>query len=175
MGERRERTREKKRKKERQRSREGGGRGRRDGWSASERGIARLTGAQASYVVLRLAFKIRNRRREAGEVLMTLAGPGPRWRNAKGKWKSVEGGAHRRRYRPTLRTCPTPLSLTTPPRRHPPPATLFSTPPSPPPPLPPSSSLLPSPVLPHYHTVPSCLPFATLSLSRTPARARASV
>lgn len=32
--------------------------------------------------ILRLAFKIRNRR-EAGEALMTLAGPGPRWRNGR--------------------------------------------------------------------------------------------
>lgn len=32
--------------------------------------------------ILRLAFKIRNRR-EAGESLMTLAGPGPRWRNGR--------------------------------------------------------------------------------------------
>ncbi|TGZ52195.1 Uncharacterized protein DBV15_03752 [Temnothorax longispinosus] len=32
--------------------------------------------------ILRLAFKIRNRR-EAGETLMTLAGPGPRWRNGR--------------------------------------------------------------------------------------------
>jgi len=43
-------------------------------------------------------------------ALMMPAGPGPRWRNAEGKWKSVEkeartdGGIDRR-----LRTCPTPL------------------------------------------------------------------
>lgn len=32
--------------------------------------------------ILRFAFKTRNRR-EAGEALMTLAGPGPRWRNGR--------------------------------------------------------------------------------------------
>lgn len=59
--------------------------------------------------ILRLAFKIRNRR-EAGEALMTLTGPGPRWRNGREVEVRGEGGAHRRRYRPMLRTCPTPLS-----------------------------------------------------------------
>lgn len=100
--------------------------------------------------ILHLAFKIRNRR-EAGEVLMTLAGPGPRWRN--GREVEVHG---RRRAQTAVSTDSPDLPhaileqrrhIAT--RRHPPPSGL-----------------------PHYHTAPSCLPFAR---SRTPARARASV
>lgn len=56
-------------KRERERER-GGGRGGRHRASDGRPGI------------LRLAFKIRNRW-ETGEVLMTLAGPGPRWRNGR--------------------------------------------------------------------------------------------
>lgn len=65
-----------------------------------------------------LTFKIGNRRRLGGwwrQPDPDLGGV------TEGKWKSVEGGAHRRWYRP-LRTCPTPLSnaanIAT--RRHPP-------------------------------------------------------
>lgn len=68
--------------------------------------------------VLRFTFKIGNRRRLGGwwrQPDPDLGGV------TEGKWKSVEGGAHRRWYRP-LRTCPTPLSnaanIAT--RRHPP-------------------------------------------------------
>lgn len=65
-----------------------------------------------------LTFKIGNRRRLGGwwrQPDPDLGGV------TEGKWKSVEGGAHRRWYRP-FRTCPTPLSnaanIAT--RRHPP-------------------------------------------------------
>lgn len=68
--------------------------------------------------VLRFTFKIGNRRRLGGwwrQPDPDLGGV------TEGKWKSVEGGAHRRWYRP-LRTCPTPLfnaaNIAT--RRHPP-------------------------------------------------------
>lgn len=49
--------------------------------------------------ILRLAFKTRNR--EAGEALMTLAGPGPRWRN--GREVEVRG---RRRAQTAVSTAP---------------------------------------------------------------------
>lgn len=49
--------------------------------------------------ILRLTFKIRNR--EAGEALMTLAGPGPRWRN--GREVEVRG---RRRAQTAVSTAP---------------------------------------------------------------------
>ncbi|KYQ58049.1 hypothetical protein ALC60_03101 [Trachymyrmex zeteki] len=72
-----EEKKEERRRREKERERNGGKRDkavREEG----ERSIARLTGA----CILRLTFKIRNRW-EAGKALMTLAGPGPRWRNGR--------------------------------------------------------------------------------------------
>ncbi|EGI61550.1 hypothetical protein G5I_10113 [Acromyrmex echinatior] len=78
-----EKDEEKKKKRRRRREREREREKRRKKRQDSERGRdEKHRTSDGRLGILRLAFKIRNRW-EAGEVLMTLAGPGPRWRNGR--------------------------------------------------------------------------------------------
>lgn len=82
-----EKTRRRERGRERTRERERNGEerdkaGREEGVRRGAREREKHRASDGRPGILRLAFKIRNRR-EAGEALMTLAGPGPRWRNGR--------------------------------------------------------------------------------------------